>query len=94
MATIPNHNERQLMQHLRGRGWVRGFELPSTCRIIGGLLQKGWIESRGAERSLEYRITEEGMMAKTAPIPRYGRRKRGHGNLEVVQPDQGYGFTV
>jgi hypothetical protein len=49
------------------------------------LLQKGWIESRGAERSLEYRITEEGMNAKTAPIPRYGRKKRGHGNLEVVQ---------
>ena len=47
------------------------------------------MESRSAERSLEYRITEEGMKAKTAPIPAHGRKKRGDGDCEVVQPDQG-----
>jgi hypothetical protein len=70
---IPNHNERQLMQQLRGRGWVKGFELPPASAIVGGLLQKGWVEARGAGRGLEYRITEEGMTAKRALIPPWER---------------------
>jgi hypothetical protein len=61
------------MQQLRGRGWVRSFELPPAPAIVGGLLQKNWIEARGAGRNLEYRITEEGMTAKKALIPPWGR---------------------
>ena len=65
---VPNHKERQIMQQLRGRGWVKGAELPPST-IIAKLLHKGWIEGRGIDRHLEYRITQEGMVAKTAPIP-------------------------
>jgi hypothetical protein len=57
------------MQQLRGRGWVKGFELPPARALVGRLLQKRWIEGRGAGRGLEYRITEEGMRAKKARIP-------------------------
>jgi chromosome segregation and condensation protein ScpB len=71
MTLIPNHFERQLMQQLRGRGWVKASGLPPSPRIIGHLLRKGWIEAQGAENDLAYRMTEEGMTAKTAPIPKY-----------------------
>jgi hypothetical protein len=80
---IPNHNERQLMQQLRGRGWVKGSELPPSV-LIARLLQRGWIEGRGTGRELEYRITEEGMAAKSAPIPDYGRSRRGNGDRRVI----------
>jgi hypothetical protein len=80
---VANHKERQLMQTLRGRGWVKGFELPPST-LIAKLLRKGWIEGRGFGRDLEYRITQEGMAAKTAPIPHYGRNRRGDGEREVV----------
>ena len=71
MTLIPNHFERQLMQQLRGRGWVKASEFPPSTRLIGALLQKGWIEAQGANKDLTYRITEEAMMAKTALIPKY-----------------------
>jgi hypothetical protein len=71
MTLIPNHFERQLMQQLRGRGWVKASEFPPSTRLIGTLLQKGWIEAQGANKDLTYRITEEGMRAKTALIPKY-----------------------
>jgi hypothetical protein len=67
--TVPNHRERQIMQQLRGRSWVKAFELPEGWRTIGHLLDKRWIESRGAGRELAYRITEEGLAAKKAPVP-------------------------
>jgi len=68
---VPNHHERQFMQQLRGRGWVKGFVLPPASGLVVKLLHKGWIEGRGAGRELEYRLTDEGMAAKTAPIPPY-----------------------
>jgi hypothetical protein len=69
MSLVPNHLERQMMQRLRGRGWVKGFELPPSLRITDALLRKGWIESQGTERNLAYRLTEEGMAAKKALVP-------------------------
>src|SRR6185437_286528 len=69
MSIVPNHRERQLMQQLRGRGWVKAFELPPSTRSVDGLLRKGWIEVQGEGRGRVYRITEEGMRAKTALIP-------------------------
>jgi hypothetical protein len=68
MILVPNHHERQLMQVLRGRGWVKGAVFPQS-KVIGNLLEKGWIERRGRAPDLEYRITDAGLTAKKAPIP-------------------------
>jgi hypothetical protein len=73
MPLVPNHRERQLMQHLRGRGWVRSVELPDAGMTLKGLLEKRWVESQGAGRHVSYRITDEGMAAKTEFIPLKGR---------------------
>jgi len=75
MLKWPTHYERQWMQQLRGRGWVRASTLPPLIRTIENLLRKGWIESTGTGRDLCYRLTEQGMIAKTTPIPPYGRRQ-------------------
>lgn len=75
MPLVPNHHERQFMQRLRGRGWVKESALPPT-KVTVDLLQKGWIEGRGTTQSLEYRLTETGMAAKIATIP---QRQEGRG---------------
>jgi hypothetical protein len=69
MSLVPHHRERQFLQQLRGRGWVRAFHLPPAGRTVEGLLKKGWIESQGSGDRTAYRITEEGLAAKRAPIP-------------------------
>jgi hypothetical protein len=83
MTLTPNHMERQLMQQLRGRGWVKGGELPPSS-LIGKLLKKGWVEARGTGRDHEYRITEQGMAAKTATILPQRKSKRGGRDREMV----------
>jgi hypothetical protein len=86
MSTLPNHIERQFMQRLRGRGWVRALDLPHARTTIQYLLQKRWIESEGTGRTLAFRLTEEGLAAKRAPIPMVKwRRKGGDRYGEVVQ---------
>jgi hypothetical protein len=70
MASI-NHRERQILQHLRGAGWVKAGTLPSSPKTIAGLIAKGWIELRGAGRQTCYRITEKGLTAKMAPVRIY-----------------------
>jgi hypothetical protein len=69
--TVPNNRERQLMQQLRGAGWVKATTLPPSPRIIEGLLSKGWIEQRGAGNDKCYRITDKGLAAKTTPVRIY-----------------------
>jgi hypothetical protein len=69
--TVLNHRERQLMQELQGVGWVRATALPPNPRTIEGLLRKGWIEQRGAGNDKCYRITDEGLAAKKAPLRTY-----------------------
>src|SRR5438876_9491044 len=69
LMLVPNHHERQLMQQLRGRGWVNAIHLPDAVVTLGNLLEKRWIEKQGTGRSASYRLTEEGMAAKTAIIP-------------------------
>jgi hypothetical protein len=71
--TIPNRRERQIIQQLRGRDWVKAFELPESWRTIGHLLDKRWIESRGAGRELSFRIAEDGLAAKKAQVPQPSR---------------------
>jgi DNA-binding transcriptional regulator PaaX len=39
--------------------------------MIEGLLRKGWIEQRGAGNDTFYRITDEGLAAKMAPVRIY-----------------------
>jgi hypothetical protein len=69
VATVPNHYERQLMQRLRGRGWVKAAALPSGPKIIKRLLEKRWIECEGTGRDIAFRMTEKGLVAKSSPIP-------------------------
>jgi hypothetical protein len=76
MSTLPNHIERQFMQRLRGRGWVRAFELPTARASIQALLQKRWIECEGTGKTLAFRLTEDGLAAKKAPIPIIKWRRR------------------
>ncbi len=66
--TVPNHRERQLMQQLRGAGWVKATALPVTPRVIANLLSKGWLESHDSEGAVKYRLTDQGLAAKTAPV--------------------------
>jgi hypothetical protein len=65
---IPNHREREIMQRLRGRSWVKAVAIPDSPIIIQRLLSRGWIESQGSGRELAYRITEIGLAAKKAPV--------------------------
>ena len=69
--TIPNQRERQLMQELRGAGWVKAKALPESPKVIANLLARGWMEQRGAGNDLCYRITDEGLAAKTMPVRLY-----------------------
>jgi hypothetical protein len=69
MVPIPNHRERQRMQRLRGRSWVKAFELPEAEILLKHLLEKRWIESQGAGKDMSFRITEAGLDAKKALIP-------------------------
>ena len=65
----PNHREREFMQRLRGRGWVKALQLPDAGITLKRLLEKRWVESQGLGSNASYRITEEGIAAKTALIP-------------------------
>jgi chromosome segregation and condensation protein ScpB len=71
MSLVPNHRERQMMQRLRGRGWVKARELPENPVTMQRLLERRWIESQGTGRDIAYRLTEEGMAAKKAPVRLY-----------------------
>jgi hypothetical protein len=78
--TVPNHRERQLMQELRGTGWVRATALPSSPRTIEGLLKNVWIEQRGTGNDTSYRITDKGLAAKTEPV---GLTNKHRGELRL-----------
>jgi hypothetical protein len=65
---VPNHRERQLLQYLRGRGWVSASLLPPARKTLDTLLRKEWIERAGEGTALAYRITEQGIAAKTTPV--------------------------
>jgi hypothetical protein len=58
---VPNHRERQLLQYLRGRGWVNEALLPPARKTLDTLLRNEWIERAGDGPTVAYRITEQGM---------------------------------
>jgi len=65
----PNSRERQIMQHLRGAGWVKAARLPDSPTIIANLIEKGWVECQQTVSGQAYRLTELGLQAKKAPLP-------------------------
>ena len=69
MSNVPNHREREFMQRLRGRGWVKASQIPDAAITLRHLLEKRWVERQGQGADASYRITEEGITAKTMPIP-------------------------
>jgi hypothetical protein len=73
---LPNHRERQLMQYLRGGGWVKMTLLPDSPGLIKKLLEKRWIEQRTDVSGICYRLTEAGLVAKTTPSRAYGSAER------------------
>jgi hypothetical protein len=70
MSHVPNHREREFMQRLRGRGWVKATLLPDAKMTLKHLLERHWVECRGDGADISYRITDDGMAAKTTPIPK------------------------
>jgi DNA-binding PadR family transcriptional regulator len=60
--------ERQFMQHLRSGGWVKAIALPDSPKLIQNLVGKGWIECHQTENGIFYRITDQGLAAKMAPV--------------------------
>jgi hypothetical protein len=69
MQIVPNHREREFMQRLRGRGWVRASQIPDAAITLKHLIEKRWVERQGHGADASYRITDEGIAAKTALIP-------------------------
>ena len=69
MQLVPNHREREFMQRLRGRGWVKASQIPDAAITLKHLLEKRWVERQGRGADASYRITEEGITAKTTSIP-------------------------
>ena len=72
------------MQVLRGRGWVNAMELPAAIITLGKLIDKRWIERREAGKNREYRLTDEGLVAKTARVPIERRRTRRTAQRETA----------
>ena len=67
------HPERQFMEYLRGKEWVKGTALPPS-RLTASLQKKGWIEQHlhGPKNEIFYRITDGGLEALKAPVPGSG----------------------
>jgi hypothetical protein len=47
---------------------VKAIMLPPSPALIANLLDKGWTKRQGAGGELAYRITENGLAAKKAPV--------------------------
>jgi hypothetical protein len=77
--TFATHPERQFMEYLRGRGWVKGTTLPPS-RLTASLQKRGWIEQQlqGPNNEIFYRMTDIGLKALRAPVPA-GRPSKAKG---------------
>lgn len=65
----PNSRERQIMQRLRGAGWVKAAGMPDNPKMIPKLIGKGWVQVQQMEGSPAYRLTEPGLQAMKATLP-------------------------
>jgi hypothetical protein len=68
--TFAIHRERQFMEYLRGKGWVKGTALPPS-RLTVSLQKRGWIEQQvqGPKNEIFYRMTDVGLNALRTPVP-------------------------
>ena len=66
---IPNHREREIMQRLRGRSWVKAVAIPDSPIIIQRLLSRGWIESQGIVRKKKQRIGRNPKTGERVEVP-------------------------
>jgi DNA-binding PadR family transcriptional regulator len=75
--TFATHRERQFMEYLHGKGWVKGTALPPS-RLAISLQERGWIEqqAQGPRNEIFYRMTDIGLKALRAPVPA-GRPSQG-----------------
>ena len=48
---------------------MKASQIPDAAITLKYLLEKRWVERQGIGRDTTYRITDEGITAKTAPIP-------------------------
>jgi hypothetical protein len=69
-GTFATHPERQFMEYLRGKAWVKETALPPS-QLIVSLQKKGWIEQQfqGPKNEIFYRMTDVGLAALKAPVP-------------------------
>jgi hypothetical protein len=48
--------------------WVKAISLPDRPGVIAKQLENGGIEERGIRGDRSYRMTDNGLAAKTAPV--------------------------
>ena len=65
-----NYYQRHFMQHLRSGTWVKVSALPDSPSTKVKVVKFGWVERQGRGPEACYRITESGLEALRAPIPR------------------------
>ncbi len=85
--TFATHPERQVMQYLRGAGWIKARTLPRSVRTVKSLLQKGWIEKQhqGPKNEIFFRLTEKGLEAMKSPVPIQEQSRPAEGE-EILRP--------
>ena len=76
-----NYYQRHFMQHLRGGNWVSVSALPDSPSTKVRVVEFGWVERRGRGPEVCYRITESGLEALRAPIPRTSKSSLDSGTL-------------
>jgi hypothetical protein len=74
LADLPDWDWHDVSAHLRctqcgAVGWVKAAQLPAAKTTLKRLLEKRWVERQGIGRDTTYKITNEGIAAKMAPIP-------------------------
>lgn len=68
--SYPNATQRQFMQRLRTDEWLSFSKLRTVVgdKLLDRLVSKGWIERRREGRTLELKLTAEGLTALRAKI--------------------------
>ena len=71
MKPYPTYRQREVLQFLMSGDWMPLLKLIAVGdRLLGNLMQAGWIErSPDVTTSDPYRITEAGRAAYRTPVP-------------------------
>ena len=71
MKPYPTYRQREVLQFLISGDWIPRLKLIAVGdRLLGNLVQAGWIErSPDVTSSDLYRITEAGRAAYRTPVP-------------------------